>query len=303
MSRFAVLKALMVQYRYRLVFTYFLFTLEMIGLLLRPFFLGLAVNDLIKGSYNGLILLSIVHFAYVITGTIRHMYDTRTYSAIYTSLVTRFLSRRYRQTEVSRLSAHSTLAREFVNFLEQDLVYIVEAIFHLLGSLVLLFFYDAHVVWICLAVLIPVSAVSYFYGRKMQGLYQKKNDELEKQVDIISEGNNKQIQRHYSNLRKWQVKISDQEAWNFGIMEALVLVVIAVSLVVTANKGNTTVLAGDLIGIYTYILKFVSGLDTIPYAVERFSTLKDITGRIELVAEDMKEPVVISKDATMPEAA
>lgn len=290
MSRFAVLKALIIQYRYRLIFTYLLFTLEMIGLLLRPFFLGMAVNDLIAGSYHGLILLSVVHFAYVITGTIRHMFDTRTYSAIYTSLVTRFLSRRYEHREVSRLSAHSTLAREFVNFLEQDLVYIGEAVFHLLGSIILLFFYDAQVVWICLAVLIPVSIISYIYGRKMQGLYQKKNDELEKQVDIISEGNKQQIQKHYSSLRKWQIKISDQEAWNFGVMEALVLAVIAVSLVVTSNKGSTTVLAGDLIGIYTYILKFVSGLDTIPYAVERFSTLKDITNRIELVADDTTRP-------------
>lgn len=300
MSRFTLLKAIVLQYRYRLAFTYLLFTLEMVGLLLRPFFLGMAVNDLIKGSYNGLILLSVVHFAYVITGTIRHMYDTRTYSAIYTSLVTRFLSRRYRQSDVSRLSAHSNLAREFVNFLEQDLVYIGEAIFHLLGSLILLFFYDAQVVWICLAVLVPVSIISFIYGRKMQGLYQKKNDELEKQVDIISEGEKKQIRQHYMNLRKWQIKISDQEAWNFGIMEALVLVVIALSLVVT-SKGTTTVQAGDLIGIYTYILKFVSGLDTIPYAVERFSTLKDIAKRMELEDSDIERP--LTKHGTLPEAA
>ncbi|MBL7727313.1 MAG: hypothetical protein JNM68_06505 [Dinghuibacter sp.] len=303
MSRFAVLKTLILQYRYRLVFTYLLFSLEMIGLLLRPFFLGMAVNDLIAGSYNGLIYLSLVHFAYVITGTIRHMYDTRTYSAIYTALVTRFLSRRYRQADVSRLSAHSNLAREFVNFLEQDLVYIGEALFHILGSLVLLFFYDAQVVWICLAVLVPVTLISFIYGRKMQRLYQEKNDELEKQVDIISEGNKKQIQQHYTNLRKWQVKISDQEAWNFGIMEALVLVVIGVSLLVTSKNGATGVLAGDLIGIYTYILKFVSGLDTIPYAVERVSTLKDITNRIELVQEDMGEPPVMNSTKPLPEAA
>ena len=232
-----------------------------------------------------------MHFAYVITGTIRHMYDTRTYSAIYTSLVTRFLSRRYQNTDVSKLSAHSNLAREFVNFLEHDLVYIGEAVFNLAGSLILFFFFDYHVVWICVAVLVPVSMISYFYGKKMQGLYQSKNDELEKQVDIISEGNRKQIQHHYSNLRKWQIRISDQEAWNFGVMEALVLVVIAGSLLITANKGNTKELAGYLIGTYYYVLKFVSGLDTIPYAVERYSTLKDITNRIELVEDDMARPV------------
>ena len=50
MSRFAVLKQIMLQHRNRLVLTYILFSLEMLGNLLRPFFLGVALNDLRKGS-------------------------------------------------------------------------------------------------------------------------------------------------------------------------------------------------------------------------------------------------------------
>ena len=42
------------------------------------------------------------------------------------------------KVEVSKLSAHSTLAREFVDFLEHDLVYVIEAVYNILGSLVLL---------------------------------------------------------------------------------------------------------------------------------------------------------------------
>jgi hypothetical protein len=48
-------------------------------------------------------------------------------------------------------------------------------------------------------------------------------------------------------------------------------------------------LAGSLIGIYNYILKFVAGLDTIPYTVQRISSLNDITRRIELQAEDLEK--------------
>ena len=207
MSRFAVLKQIMLQHRYRLVFTYILFSLEMLGSLLRPFFLGLAVNDLIKGSYQGLILLSAVHFGWLIIGMIRHRLDTRTYSAIYTSLVTKFLARRYNKSDVSKLSAHSTLAREFVDFLEFDLAYVVEAFYSIIGSLLLLFIYDTSVVLVCLSILLPVIGFSYFYGKRMRILNKQKNDELEKQVDIISTGNNHLISQHYNNLRKWQ-KIS-----------------------------------------------------------------------------------------------
>ncbi|MEO8770493.1 MAG: ABC transporter six-transmembrane domain-containing protein [Ferruginibacter sp.] len=283
----------MQKHRWPLVLTYSLFSLEMLGSLLRPFFLGVAVNDLIKGSYHGLIVLSIVHFLWLIIGTIRHMYDTRTFSAIYTSLVTQFLSRRYGKTEVSKLSAHSNLSREFVDFLEFDLAYVIEAIYNLFGSLILLYFYDTAVVGICFTILLPVVAISYFYGKKMRGLTRLKNNELEKQVDIISEGKPEYIRGHYNELRKWQIKISDKEAWNFGIIEIMVMVIIGASLLI-CNKGfGTTVLAGNLIGIYNYILKFVSGLDTIPYTVQRITSLNDITRRIELQDDDFEEKKMV----------
>jgi ABC-type multidrug transport system fused ATPase/permease subunit len=286
MSRFQILRSLMMKHKYRLVFTYILFSLEMLGGLLRFYFFGEAINDLIKGSYRGLVVLTVVHLAYLVIGTIRHMYDTRTYSAIYTSLVTKFLSRRHAKTEVSKLSAHSTLAKEFVDFLELDLVYIIEAAYNILGSLILLFFYDKIIVGICLAILIPVSIISFFYGKKMKQLNKYKNDELEKQVDIISAGDNVSIRRHYNNLRKWQVRISDKEAWNFGFMEIMVLLVIGISLLVSKTIHNPTIMAGSLFGIYSYILKFASGLDTIPYTLQRLSSLSDITRRIELQTDD-----------------
>lgn len=286
MSRFEILRKLIQKHRAQLVFTYILFSLEMLGALLRPFFLGEAINGLMKGSYQGLIILSGVHFAWLLIGTLRHRYDTRTYSAIYTSLVTRFLSRRIDQSAVSKLSAHSTLAKEFVDFLEFDLVYVIEAVYNLLGSLVLLYFYDRSVVVLCLAILLPVVGISYIYGKRMKRLNRLKNDELEQQVDIISSGDKKAIFTHFNNLRHWQIRISDQEAWNFGIMELMVMVVIGISLLIMNIVSGTTILAGNLIGIYTYILKFVSGLDTIPYTVQRLTSLTDITRRIELQAED-----------------
>ncbi len=290
MSRFAILKQIMLQHRFRLLLTYVLFTLEMIGNLMRPFFLGIAIDDLLKGSYRGLILLSIVHFTWLIIGTIRHRLDTRTYSAIYTSLVTKFLSRRYKKADVSKLSAHSTLAREFVDFLEFDLVYVMEAVYGIAGSLLMLFFYDSAVVIVCLSILLPVTAFSYFYGKRMKKLNTLKNDELEKQVDTISTGNNLLIREHYDNLRKWQIRISDQEAWNFGLMEIMVIVVMGLSLLITNKTMGASIEAGSLVGIYSYIQRFVSGLDTIPYTVQRLSSLQDITSRIELHENDLETP-------------
>lgn len=182
------------------------------------------------------------------------------------------------------------MAREFVDFLEYDLIYVIEAAYNIIGSLILLCFYDAKVVGICLAILLPVAALSFFYGRRMKKLNQSRNDELEKQVDIIGSGNPLAIRRHYNKLRLWQIKISDQEAWNFGLMEIMVMAVIACSLYITSWITHTEeIAAGSLIGIYNYILKFVGGLDTIPYTVQRLTNLTDITHRMELSEDDFAE--------------
>jgi len=290
MYKFSILGLLIKEYRLKLFLTYSLFSLEMLGALLRPFFLGLAINDLIKGSYHGLIILSIIHLCWLIIGTIRHMYDTRTFTSIYTSMVTRFLSKRNQSADVSMLSAHSTLSRELVDFLESDLPYIIEAFYNIVGSLVLLYFYESNVVLICFAILFPVGVISYFYGKKMSNLTKMKNDELEKQVSVIAFGNKDSISKHYNKLRNLQIKISDKEAWNFGMIEILVLIVIGLSLVVSSKLFGTILLAGNIIGIYNYILKFVSGLDTIPYTVQRFSLLKDIIKRIENQSDKINLP-------------
>jgi ABC-type multidrug transport system fused ATPase/permease subunit len=290
MPQLRVLKSIFLKHRYQLLFTYILFSLEMLGTLLRPFFLGLAIDGLIKGSYNGLITLCVVHFGCLVVGTFRHRYDTRTYSAIYTSLVTKFLSKASRKGEVSKMSALSNLSREFVDFLEFDLVYVIEAAYNILGSLILLAFYDHNVVGICLSILIPVSIASYFYGKKMKRLTEKKNDELEKQVNIISDGNTLAIRRHYNKLRDWQIKISDQEAWNFGFMELMVMAAIAIALLIVTRNSTMEVLPGALFGIYNYILKFSNGLDTIPYTVQKLTALGDITKRIQSVEVEEHEP-------------
>ncbi len=300
MAKFDVLKNLFTKHKYQLIITYVLFTIETAGGLLRFYFFGEAVNDIIKGSYHGLIILAAVHLIYLSVGTVRHIYDTRTYSAIYTSLVTKLLSHPSKNPDLSKMSAHSTLSREFVDFLEQDLVYVLEAVYNLAGSLIILFFYDKTIALVCLGILVPVMVVSYIYGKRMTILNREKNDELEKQVAVISTGNKIKIHNHYNNLRKWQIKISNKEAFNFGFMELMVLLVITISLLVSHSIHSSAIMAGSLFGIYSYILKFASGLDTIPYTIQRLSSLNDIAKRIEIGDDKMNENIEVEESTSLP---
>ena len=286
MSDFTPLRRVFAQHRARLLVTYTLFGLEMLGTLLRPLFLGRAVDGLLDGHYVGLIQLVAVHGAYLLVATVRHLYDTRTFTAIYTSFVTQLLDREIGTADVSRLSAHSQLARQFIDFLEFDFNYVVEAAYNIAGSLILLLFYDRTVVVICLLILVPVSRLGYLYGKRTEKLAKGANDELEQQVDIIASSDRAKIADHYRNLRRWQIRLSDQEAWNFGAMELLALLVVTVSLLATTDISSENLQAGSIIGIYQYIQKFTSGLDTIPYTIQRIAALRDLTRRMALEAID-----------------
>ncbi len=280
MKGISYIKSIVLENKYRLGITYFLFTLEMLGNLLKPYFLGEAVNDLLRGGYGMLIVFLGVHLFWLVVGTLRMLYDTRTYTNIYNNLITRFLAKHKNKENVSKLSALSTLSREYTDFLEYDLIYILEAVYNIIGSLFLIYFYDKQVILVCIILLIPVSLVSRFYGRKMSALTQKKNDELERQVEVISSFDPSVIQTHYDLLRKWQIKISDQQAFSFGIMETFVMVLLGFALILSTKYNAQTLNAGEIIGFYFYILRFTTGLDTIPYITEKYATLKDITERM-----------------------
>jgi ABC-type multidrug transport system fused ATPase/permease subunit len=280
MKQQGLIKQIVVDNKKRLAITYFLFSLEMVGALLKPYFLGEAVNDLLKGGYRMLIVFLLAHVAWVVVGMLRMRYDTRTYTSIYNKIITQFLNRKKEDANVSKLSALSTLSREYTDFLEYDLIFILEAFYNIFGSLFFIYFYDKRVILICIIILVPVLLLSKYYGKKMGLLTQQKNDELEKQVDIIATYDEQKIKNHYNFLQKWQIKISDQQAFNFGLMEILVMILLGFSLIVSTRFNNEFLNAGQIISFYFYILKFTAGLDTIPYITEKYATLKDITKRM-----------------------
>ncbi len=274
------IRVLVREHRKQLMLTYTLFGLEMLASLLRPYLVGVAVDGLIAGSYRGLVELSIAHLLYLVIGTARHMYDTRTFSAIYTTFVTRLLAQPAGAEELSRRSALSTLARQVTDFLEFDVNYLVEAFYNIVGSLVLLFVYDHEVVMICLVILAAVAVLGRGYGIRASRLNKEQFDELEQQVDIIAGQDPVAMKKHYRRLRVLQVRISDLEAKNFGATELLVLFALSGSLLVASHERGVAMPVGSIIALYTYVLRFASGLETIPYAIQRLGALRDIMRRL-----------------------
>ena len=267
------------EYRGRLAITWILFNLENVFRLLQPLVLGLAINDLLIGSWRGLGLFVGQHLSYTTIGCLRQMYDTRTYTAIHSDLATRIVvGQRSHRVDVSRVTARSAMVRDYADFLERTVPLIVRAAYSIVGALAMLALYDWTLVPSCLALLLPACLLNTAYGRRTLSLTRGLHDQLEHDVEVVQRADAGHVRRHYDRIAQWRIRLSDTEALNFGMMEIFVMALLVTTLVQFCSAG--TVSAGDVFAVFRYVLLFVMGIDTLPEVVRQISRLRDIGTRL-----------------------
>ncbi len=204
--------------------TYALFSLENFLRLAQPLAVGWAINDLLASSYRGLMWFLAQHLAHLAIGTVRQMYDTRAFTAIYTELATQLVAdQRANGIAVSRVSARSAMSRNYVEFFEQYVPMVIRALYSVVGALIMLAIYDGMLVVYCLGLILPAIWLNTYYSRKTFALNGQLHDEFEREVHVIERGDAKSIREHYHAVAGWRVRLSDAEAINFSLMEFFIL--------------------------------------------------------------------------------
>ena len=265
-------------YRWRILFTYGLFNLENLLRLAQPLALGWAVNDLLDGKYVGLFAFLAQHIAYMAIGTLRRAYDTRAFTSIYTDLTSKaVVKQRDHGVATSRVAARSALSRTFVDFFELDVPVVVQSLYSVVGALIMLAFFDWMIALFCLVLIGPGWILNKIYSRKTFIVNSRLHDELEREVAVIEGGKIDEVRGHYGAVGRWRVKLSDLEAWNFGLMELFILGLIGATLARTCALG---LLPGDILTIFQFLMMFLIGVDSVPQLVQQFSRLREIGGRM-----------------------
>ena len=275
-----ILTSLFKAYKWRIIATYLLFNLENLLRLIQPFTLGLAINSLLSNSYFGISALVVQHLSYLLIGSLRQVYDTRTFTKIYTHLATQIVvDQRKSDVSVSKVVARSALSREFVDFFEHNFPLVIQSLYSLIGALVMLFFYDWVLIIFCLLLIIPASILNYFYSQKSYLLNGKLNDQIENEVNVIEKGDFNSVETHYKSVASWRIKLSDIGAINFSLMELFILSLVVFSLIRYCNLSN--IAAGDIYATFNYVITFITGLDIVPFLVQQVSRLIDISQRVQ----------------------
>jgi ABC-type multidrug transport system fused ATPase/permease subunit len=276
-----MLRNLFSKYRGSILITYGLTFLENLFELLYPFVIGITIDGLVKGNYATLITLACIWLIHTITKVFRNIYDTRTFTQIYSHLATNIVLEQERQgIPVSQIVARSTLSREFVDFFEQDIPRIMTALFGFFGSLLMLLIYDFQIVLYCLLLLIPLFTLNYFYAQNSLFLNHKLNDQLEREVDILTACHPENVRMHYDRLSIYRIRLSNAAAINWGAME-LFIIALFVS-VLTRTVALSSVQPGEIYAIISYAWNYRQSLDVISTVVQQLSRLQDIGERMQL---------------------
>lgn len=262
-------------YRLRITGTLSLLTFERILAVSLPFVLGVAINDLIAGSYRGIWWLIVLELGVLLIGTARRLYDTRVYAGIYTDVADDAAQRT--DISVSRRAARLGLARELVDFFEWELPELFAALVGIIGAFAMLIYLLPTVGALSMVVGTLVGIVFAISRGRIFNLNKLLNNELERQVTMLESDRSFSRKRHLSRLAHWRIHLSDLEATNFAIAELLLSVLIVGAVVITVRTGLSV---GEVFAVLTYLLGAAENLIVLPWTYQQSIRAREIGGRI-----------------------
>ena len=262
-------------YRAKILGTFSLLTGERLVYVAFPFVLGVAIDDLIDGSYRGVLWLAGLEVIGLTVGTLRRLYDTRVYTRIYTDVADRTAQKA--EIPITQRAAHMQLARELIDFFEWELPELLASVIGMTGAFVMLLYLLPVIGGASVTIAVLIGLVFFLSRKRMRGLNTLLNNELERQVTMLESGKEFSRRIHLNRLRRWRIHLSDLEAANFAVTDLLLTILIVGAVVITVNTGLTV---GEVFAILTYLLDLAECLIILPWTYQQSIRAQEIGGRI-----------------------
>lgn len=274
--------------RRRIRTCYALVACENLFELLWPFAIGLAVDGLIRDSWAGVGVFVVLSLAHTAISFIRQRYQTRTFNGLYADVAADLVEKqRHAGVDTASVTGRIELAGEYVEFLDSDIPLAITAGFTVVGSLVMLFFYDVLVGAAAAAIALPVMLVNRRLMARSEGFFEELNDLAEVEVDVIRRGRRAESHRHFGIIGGRWVSLSDAEAASWSIVEVIAIGLWVVALV-RATSGDVDV--GSIIAMIAYVWSFTVGFEEVPGVLQRLTRLRDIKRRLDAEADPGVDP-------------
>lgn len=257
--------------------TWMLTLLETALLVALPLLIGGAIDGLLESIWTPFLYLLGIMAALLAVAVGRRVYDTRVYGTIGVELGSELVSRS-NTGSVSAVNAHLDMSSELVQFLELELPQLMEAIINLLFALtVLLFFHGI----LALSVAASIAVLLLVYGLSSSRFFKLNkgvNQQTEQQITVLAEGSKPALLKHLLALRLHAVRLSDTEAFVYGLIFLVLMSMLGFNLWFAATQINAT--PGQIFSIATYSLNLMESAVVLPTTLQSYTRLSEITQRI-----------------------
>lgn len=275
------LTAIYRRYPFRISLTMLLVVFESLLDLLFPLVIGWAVNDLVKGEYHGLAMLGGLGLTSLLMGSARRFYDTRVYSGIYSDTASKMVSNgRKKGLSVSKISARSSLLTELVEFFEHSIPGIFLSLIGVVGTLAIIATLNIEIFFACLGLLLLMIAMYLITGEKQYQYHTQYNQILEQRVDILTQRTNTAVRSHFLKLMRWNVKLSDVETLNFGVIWFGTISLLVATPLLAINGTDSVPEVGTILAILIYVYDYSEKVVTLPFFIQQLIRLKEISNRM-----------------------
>lgn len=274
------MRALLRRFAGRFALTLSLVMLEAAGWTLFPLVIGRAIDSVLTGSVRGLYEFAALGIGTMGIGIARRFLDSRAYARVFRRLGEELVI----EDSVSGIStktARLRMLQELVEFFEHQVPGLITGVIGLGGTLLILSALNQPVFVGCLGVT-AVSLVLYALTGKLTTRYNAGlNDEHERQVDAVESGETGRVAGHLRALMRWNIKLSDLEAVNFGVVWIFLMGLLVFSI---GSAAEQTLEYGTVFAVVMYVFQFTESVIVLPLYYQQWLRLREISGRLGAIS-------------------
>lgn len=263
-----------------IIFSYSLFAINSILMVMYPKVLGDSIDHLIAKDYSYIWYLVSTFVAIMFFGYISRIYDTKVFSGIYRRFASIETNKQIENdVETTKINGRLTLMHYIVHFFERDMLIVLQTIIGLVGAIYFLSLVSWPIVGFLIFTSILILGATFYYSPKIANITSQHNDLSEEQTDVISTRNISSINNLLKRGQHLSLKLSGIDAkfsiWIQGIVYG------SVTSLLTYYVMYNNVSVGSVFSTYRYMFDFCGALLGVPTIITSYINIKDVIKRLE----------------------
>ncbi len=212
-------------------------------------------------------------------GAFRRVYDTRTYTKMFSNLASDVVARQLAQGEdLSKVAARSSMAWHNIEFFQYNVPEFLEQLIAVGGAVIALGLFDWRLTVVGSVLIVFVMVGSKYYMRSLQSIQSTLHDQYEDEYNVFGTREPGKIRSYYSSIADLEIRYSLRSTASYGVIRFFLLIMFLSTLYISIDLDRFTI--GSLYAIVAYVWSFVTATEYIPYLSEKWVELKDASRRI-----------------------